>query len=538
MRIRFIARPAALLIACLSVHMLPAQQEAAPHLEKRGAVTQLIVDGKPFLMLSGELTNSASSNLEHMKPIWPRLKAAGLNTVVTPLSWELIEPREGVFDFTLVDGLIDQARQSNEKIVSLWFGSWKNGTSSYVPLWVKNSPRRFPREMEHGEPIETLTPIGAASQQADAQAFKALMRHIKEVDSRDHTVLMMQVENEIGVLGDSRDRSPEANRLFASDVPTELTQYLKTNHDTLDPDLKALWDANGDKTSGTWAEVFSDSIRADEIFMAWYYARYVQAVTAQGKTGYDIPMYVNTWLAERGGTPGEYPSGGPEPWVVDVWKAAGSALDIYSPDLYSTFFVDWCERYHRNGNPLFMPEAKGGALGAANVFYAVGEDAALGFSPFAIEMMADENGSLAASYHALAQLAPIIPDHQTKGEVHGFILDPDHRTADFTMGGYTVHVTTDRRGFSQPNGNGTVPIGGLIIAIGPDEFLGAGKGFRVTFTPRSGKQAGIAAIDAGTFEDGSWKSGLRLNGDEDEGGKSWDFSGRQVNIERIRLYQQ
>jgi len=528
------APAAASIFACLAVHLLPAQQPAAPHLEKRGAVTQLIVDGRPFLMLSGELTNSASSNLDHMKPIWPRLAAAGLNTVVTPLSWELIEPKEGVFDFALVDGLLDQARQSHQKIVFLWFGSWKNGTSSYAPFWVKSDTHRFPREMEHGNPIETLTPLGIASQQADARAFGTLMHHIKDVD-RDHTVLMMQVENEIGVLGDSRDRSPEANRLFASQVPAELTQYLQAHHDVLDPDLKALWDANGDKTSGTWTEVFSDSIRADEIFMAWHYARYVQAVAARGKAAYDIPMYVNTWLAERGGTPGEYPSGGPEPWVVDIWKAAGSAIDIYSPDLYSSFFVDWCNRYYRNGNPLYMPEAKGGAVGAANVFYAVGEDAALGFSPFAIEVMANANDPLAASYHTLAQLAPIILDHQTRGEVHGFILDQDHRTANFTMGGYTVHVAAGRLGFG--GSNGSDPIGGLIVATGPDKFLGAGKGFRVTFTPRSGEQAGIASIEEGTFEDGKWVPGLRLNGDEDEGGKSWDFSGRQVNIERIRLYR-
>lgn len=526
-----------LLSLCFQPRLAAAQDANPPHLEKRGAVTQLIVDDKPFLMLSGELTNSASSNLDHMQPIWPKLEAAGLNTVVTPLSWELIEPQEGTYDFTLVDGLLDQARQSHQKIVFLWFGSWKNGTSSYAPLWVKKDTTRFPREIEHSNPIETLTPLGKATQEADARAFTALMRHIKHVDAHDHTVLMMQIENEIGVLGDSRDHSPEANRLFASAVPAQLTQYLKAHRDELDPDLKALWDTNGNKTSGTWPEVFGDSIRADEIFMAWHYARYVHAVTAAGKSAYDIPMYVNTWLTERGGTPGEYPSGGPEPWVVDVWKAAGSAIDIYSPDLYSTYFVDWCTRYHRNGNPLYMPETRGGAAGAANVFYAVGEDAALGFSPFAIDMTPEPEGPLAASYRALAQLAPVILDHQTKGEVHGFILDNEHRTADFTMGGYTVHISTGGHAFGAPNFTGTDPIGGLIILTGPDEFMGAGKGFRVIFTPRSGEQAGIGAIEEGTFQNGKWVAGRRLNGDEDEGGKGWLFSSRQVSIEKIQLYR-
>ena len=172
---------------------------------------------------------------------------------------------------------------------------------------------------------------------------------------------MMQVENEVGVLGDSRDHSAAANHAFASPVPEQLTQYLQAHREQLYPDLRALWDVNGDKTTGTWAEVFGDTVRADEIFMAWHYARYVQAVTARGKAAYDIPMYVNTWLAGDDASPGQYPSGGPEPRVVDVWKAAGSALDIYAPDLYAENFVDWCRRYHRDGNPLFMPETRGAA---------------------------------------------------------------------------------------------------------------------------------------------------------------------------------
>jgi hypothetical protein len=184
-----------------------------------------------------------------------------------------------------------------------------------------------------------------------------------------------------------------------------------------------------------------------------------------------------------------------------------------------------------------MPEAKGGATGAANVFYAVGGDAALGFSPFAIDMMPAEKGPLAETHRTLAQLAPAILDHQTKGEVHGFVLDQDHQTVNFAMNGYTVHVAMGGRALGRPEGTTPDPVGGLIVATGPDEFTGAGKGFRVTFTPRSGEQAGIGAIDEGTFEDGKWAPGHRLNGDEDEGGKSWVFSGHQVNIEKIQLYR-
>ena len=510
-----------------------AQENAAPHLEKRGATKQLMVDGKPFVMLSGELHNSSSSNLDYMKPIWPRLAAMGLNTVVTPLSWELIEPAEGKFDFTLVDGLLDQARQAHERIVFLWLASWKNGMSSYAPVWVKDDSRRFTRVVEHGNEVEILSPLCAATRQADARAFAALMRHIKEVDGSRHTVLMMQVENEVGVLGDSRDRSEAANKAFAGQVPAELSAYLGAHREELYPDLRELWEANGAKTVGTWTDVFGEGERADEIFMAWQYASYIQAVAQSGKAEYDIPMYVNTWLPGENTPPGQYPSGGSQPRVVDVWKAAGTALDFYSPDLYAANFEEWCKRYRREGNPLYMPETRGGAAGAANVFYALGEDAGIGFSPFGIESEASESDPLGESYKAIAAVTPMLLDHQAAGDVHGFLLDRDQRSVDFTMNGYTLHVSLDSI-FGSMTESGF----GMIMADGKDKFLGVGKGFRVSFSPypESGPHVGIGAIDEGKFEDGNWVVGRRLNGDEDDQGQAWRFDSRAVHTEKVSLY--
>ena len=521
-----------LLFAGLGSTVLFAQQSSSPHLEKRGAATQLIVDGKPFLMLSGELHNSSSSSLDYMKPIWPQLAAMGINTVVTPLSWELIEPEEGKFDFSLVDGLLDQARHEHERIVFLWLASWKNGMSSYAPVWVKRDTKRFPRVVVDRAEVEVLSPLATATMDSDAKAYTALMRHLKEVDSRDHTVVMMQVENEVGVLGDSRDHSEAANKAFAGPVPTELTRYLAAHRDSLYPDLRARWDGNGAKASGTWAEVFGQTTHADEIFMAWHYARFIQAVTAQGKAAYDLPMYVNTWLAGDDSSPGNYPSGGPEPWVMDVWRAAGTALDLYAPDLYDPSFMSWCRRYHRAGNPLYMPETRGGEAGAANVFYALGEEAGTGFSPFAIEDEADPKGALAESYHAIASLEPMVLEHQSAGDLHGFVLDRNHSSVDFTMGGYTLHVSLDEI-FGSHAQDGF----GLIFPSGPDEFTGAGKGFRVTLTPRNGRHVGIAAVDEGSFIDGKWVPGRRLNGDENDQGKTWRFDSKRVRTEKVLLYR-
>jgi beta-galactosidase GanA len=256
-------------------------------------------------------------------------------------------------------------------------------------------------------------------------------------------------------------------------------------------------------------------------------------VAARGKAEYNIPMYANTWLSGDD-MPGQYPSGGPEPRVVDVWKAAGPGLDFYSPDLYLPNFEEWCRRYHRDGNPLYMPETRGGAAGAANVFYALGEEAGFGFSPFGIESEADDKDPLGESYKAIAAVAPLLLEHQGAGDVHGFVLDRDRRTADFTINGYSLHVSLDNS-FNSLAESGF----GLIMADGKDAFLGVGKGVRVTFTPLASDplKAGIAAVEEGTFEGGKWVPGRRLNGDEDDQGTSWRFDPRQVRTERISLYR-
>lgn len=526
-------KPIVLLTLCLCA-CAGAQTGDIPHLERRGPDAFLIVDGKPFLMLSAELHNSSSSNLEYMKPEWPKLTAIPLNTVLTPLSWELIEPKAGEYDFSLVDGLIEGARSNGLRIVFLWLASWKNGMSSYAPVWVKADTKRFPRVVEDdGREVEILSTLGHETMDADAHAFAAVMRHIKEVDGQKHTVLMMQVENEVGVLGDTRDRSAAANKAFEGEVPGELTAYLKQHREELFPDLRELWNANGGRSSGTWQQVFGDTYRTDEVFMAWNYGRYVNHVAAAGKAEYALPMYVNTWLAGPNTPPGDFPSGGPQPRVVDVWRAAGSAIDIYSPDIYRANFAEWCNWYHRAGNPLFIPEAAGGAVGEANAFYAFGHGA-IGFSPFGIDSWNDAEDDLGKSYRVLAELAPMITGREKGDSMTGFLLDEANPSVIADINGYQLNITLDdifgsraKKGF------------GLIIATGPDEFIGAGSGFRVSFTPRlaGAPQAGVGYVEQGTFSDGNWTAGRRLNGDENDQGKFWRFSPQGVEIEKVKVYR-
>jgi len=507
-----------------------------PMLKKQGTATQLIVNGSPFLVLGGELHNSSSSSLEYMEPVWQRMVDLNLNTVLAGLSWELVEPQEGRFRFELVDGLIQGARRNNLHLVLLWFGSWKNGMSSYVPLWVKKDSNRFPRvQIKNGEKTEALSTLAEANWKADAAAFAALMRHLREVDDQRHTVVMMQVENESGVLGDSRDRGPLSEKAFSARVPTLLMDYLETNRNELVPEVRTRWEAAGHKSSGAWEEVFGAGAETDEMFMAWNYARYIDRVAAAGKSEYGIPMYVNTWLAGPGRAPGSFPSGGSLPYDMDLWLAGAPHIDFLSPDIYSADFSFWCARYAERGNPLFIPETNGQGNGPRNLLYAFGEHDAIGTSPFAVDSIPNPKESdLARTYSIVAQLAPIILRNQGRREMAGFVVTKEKPTITKQLGGYELEISLDSI-FGATSDNGS----GIVIHTGPDEFLGAGCGFRVRFKPKTPGpgRAGIGQVDEGTFQGGEWIPGRRLNGDESDQGGYWRFDRQMPRIERCVVYR-
>ena len=362
-------------------------QTAPPHLEKRGNTTQLIVQGEPWLALGCELGNSTSSSRDYLLPYWQKLKDAGVNTVLAVVSWEQTEPSEGQFDFTVVDNLLADARANNMKLVLLWFGSWKNGITSYTPTWVKKDTKRFPlAQTPEGKPLPILTTLGEETCKADGKAFAALMRHLKDVDSQQQTVIMIQMENEVGLHGYTRDYSPAANAAFAGPVPAELISWLTAHKDSLLPETMDAWKKSGCKTSGTWEEVFGKGDRTDEIFMAWNYASYMNIVSAAGKAEYDLPTFVNAWIVQpEDKRPGNYPSGGPQAQNHDIWRAAAPAIDILSPDIYLADFPTILRMYSRSGNPVFIPESHAGQGGAANAAFAIGEMGAIGYSPFGLE---------------------------------------------------------------------------------------------------------------------------------------------------------
>jgi hypothetical protein len=556
----------------LAISCTAQNTSGAPQLRKQGSATQLVVDGKPFLMLGGELTNNAATSLEMLEPVWPKVVSDNLNTVLAGVSWAQFEPEEGKFNFTQVDGVIARARENKLHLVLIWFASWKNGTSSFAPYWVKKDYHRFPRiQIGDGKtvsisgPVELLSTFGEATRDADAAAFGALMRHLKEVDGAQHTVLMIQVENEVGVLRDTRDRSSAANRAFAGPVPAELMQYLEAHKDTLAPELRALWAANGYKKSGAWEEVFGPgkplnleipiqtsappmsafehevSWRqlhwpADEIFMAWNYARYVEKIVESGKAGYDIPMFVNGWLQQPNHAwPGTYPSGGPLPQVHDVWRAGAPSLDILAPDLYLKYFDQVCELFIRNGNPLFIPET---STNVANALVAIGKYNAMGFSPFGIDTNWPIPPELANAYGMLTQMAPMILAHQGGNRMTAVRMQPGDSPQTIALGNYNLTFTyTGRIQRLAPQTKGQVvaspfpgapadtlpPLEAAAIAIstGPDEFYFGGGGMRLDFTPNTPgpPNVGLGDVQEGKFVDGKWKVTRQIAGDDDAQGE-------------------
>jgi hypothetical protein len=497
-----------------------------PHLQRNGDATQLIVQGQPYLALAGELHNSSPSSPAYMAPIWDRLSKDGLRTVIGAASWELLEPEEGRYDFAAVDDQIKQARARKMRIVLIWFGAYKNAASTYAPSWVRRDETRFPRAQldpaakpkgiaafMRSQPI--LSVFSDVLLQADARAFAALMRHLKKID-RDQTVIMMQVENEVGLLGDSRDRSALANAAWDRQVPTELMNYLLEHRAELRPRLTEVWGRQEFRQTGTWAQVFGTDNAAEEIFMAWAFGQYVERIARAGAAQYALPMYANNWLGPQPGSPepGDYPSGGPVARMMDVWKAAAPTLALLAPDIYVDDFDGTLTDFRRHNNPIFIPEAR---FDAGNLFVALGKENAIAFSPFGVEDGA-EDSEVFQAYRLLNEMTLSITVAQRDGQIRGFKIASGAQQHE-TMGGYDLDISgpggtlgafgpgTGAAGPTKANGYG------LIIQCADNEFLVVGRGISISFSAPNARVE-VDTAHEGVFKDDRWIPGRILNGDE------------------------
>lgn len=494
----------------------------------------LFVDGERFTLLGAELHNSSSSTLRAIRKSFARVAKLGANTVLSPVAWDLFEPHEGIFDFELVDAMVEEARRHDLRLILLWFGSWKNGMSSYAPGWVKQNPGRFPRaELASKGRIEHLSPFGVESREADARAFGTLMAHLRQIDE-PRTVLMVQVENEVGLLGDSRDRSELADRAWNLPVPDSVIDAVRSS-----PNSAAYqsWKGLGQLSEGTWGQVFGTSPEGEEAFMAYAYASYVEHVAAVGRVEYDIPLFVNAWLDDTQATagtpsagamaggqqPGEYPSGGPLVRVGEIWKVAAPSIDFLAPDIYSGDFQGICEGYIATTGRLFIPEMQRSSTGVAQMLLAVGELGALGVSPFGVDSLTPSDPEwevLADGYNLLRAAAQSLRCYPN-AVCRGFVLSPDNSSVELEFSNFTIKIDSDPMGTTPPS---AYPAYGLAIEEEPGRVLIAGRGFTAVFGDSTGMRAGILSAEEISADDGHTVN-RRFNGDETFSGRLALFPG-------------
>ncbi|KAK5164821.1 uncharacterized protein LTR77_009485 [Saxophila tyrrhenica] len=520
-----------------------------PHIARTATAGQLIVNGRPFLVRGAELQNSSFSSVQHMAGLWQKMVDMSVNTVLGSVSWEMVEPREGHFDFSVIDQVIRDARSYNLKLILLWFGTWKNGISTYVPRWVKMSPKRFPRVVVQtrdgrAEVTETISCVHGATVDADAAAFRSFVRHLNEVDGEQNTVVMVQVQNEVGVLGDSRDRSDAANEVYQSNVPSDLVRFLREDWHTLHPDLKSKLEDRHTLVEGyNWPQTFGQSIYTDEMFMAYHYARYVEKVAQAGQSEHSLPMFANFWLnygedsmakayptlAGGGDLPGDYPAGGAVSSVLDIWMKFAPSLSFISPDTYLNDYHRVCSTYRHRKQPLFIPEQRRDEYGARRIWAAVGEYRAIGSCPFALDTLEVDDCAYTKHYALMASVEDLVMAAQREtNSIAGFFFDePDHKEASshpdpvFEMAGY--ELTVERAFTTGAQGAGY----GLIIhretnSDGTAKFLLVGAGFQVKFRSLATGTCftGILDFEEKTRdqETGEFATHRRLNGDETRSG--------------------
>jgi beta-galactosidase GanA len=502
-----------------------AKDRSLPRLVNQDGRHALYVDGQPYLILGGQANNS--SNYPAMLPqVWPTIRALHANTLEIPVAWEQIEPIEGRFDFSWVDTLLPQARANDVRLVLLWFGTWKNTGPAYMPEWVKTDTRRFPRmKTRDGKTHYVPSPHGRATLEADKRAFVALMRHLREIDPQ-HTVIMVQPENEVGSYGSPRDFSPVANRLFAQAIPAELARKLGK--------------------SGSWQQVFDWN--ADTAFNAWYTARYIDEIAAAGQAELDLPMYVNVVVGDPfDARAGGGASGGADWPVLDVWKVAAPHIAIAAPDLYDRSYKvqnGKMDPMARADNPLFVPET-GNDLGFARYFWLALGKGAIGWSPFGMDptyfnfplgaSSLEHLDTFAANF---ALMKPIAGDWARLALTHptaGFARGDDAADQSAVLGRWKITAQYGLWAFGDPawtwmkfppNPDKERPVGGAaLIRLGPDEFLLAGSDVRLGFAlaaPGPGDNIQYLSVEEGTFANGRWVTTRRWNGDQTDYGLNLD----------------
>ena len=513
-----------------------------------------VVDGKPFFSIGGQVNNSSSSNPMVMANAIGACKKLGMNTISAPVHFELFEPKEGIFDYSQIDMLIKSAREAGLKLVVLWFGTWKNGNSHYVPAWMKIDKKRFPlAKAADGVEISSLSPFYEETRKADEVAFVKLCKYIQE-NNDDHTVIGVQVENEPGLIGAARDYSKEANALFKKSVPDEVAKFAEKR--------------------GNWEKVFG--FDGAEFFSSYYVCRYIDQIAEKGKEVLNLPMYINVWLGEMySHIPGtSYPSGGAVSRTFAFWKYLAKHIDAIAPDIYLADYKT-CDNvfktYSSSNNIFYLPESAPTAQWLVNGFRAIADYNLTGFHMFGVDILSLVDSPLAAqfsqsndpmikallplahevqgAFKILANFKPLIEEYQGTGRLYAVGQYEGEANDCIDFGDYlgsirflnsTGSLFSGNENYNMDNRHyaGMYPnfrAKGFIVYKGNGEFYLAGDAFKLILYPKKDIVETTSAVHASEFlnhrsqgyvtvtegfftQNGQYIPTIIRNGDETDGG--------------------
>lgn len=452
--------------------------------------------GNDFFSIGGQVNNSSAGSEEDMERAVKAIRQFHMNTIAVPIYWYQIEPVEQMYNFDQIDMILRIAQENELKVVLLWFGTWKNGASHYVPEWVKRDKERFLWACNSaGARTRALSPIGMQTMEADRRTVSEILSYLKAKDEHK-TVIAFQIENEPGLLGTPRDYSEESSRMFEAKMPENMQEFLSG--------LKAgavweAWKENGFRKDASWKQSFG--LLAEEIFSAYYFSRYIESVAAAGKMEYELPMYVNVWVREtQNRLPGiDYPSGGATSLVLDLWKYFAPHIDCICPDIYfedRDTYEEICEYYDREDNVLYIPESHASDMNALHLFRAVEKYGLSGIHCFAIDSAIDNEGNLRPeceqfrnAIEILSGMKPLLEKYRGSGRIYA-VAQYEHMDSQFIDFGdfwgrvYFLNSITDEPYIHLDNLHDDrkhveVRGKGLIVYAGNGEFYLAGDGYKL-----------------------------------------------------------